>query len=129
MKVFSCLLHKEAIENQVPYHPTCKKLGITHLCFAYDLLVFSNGSVRAVAGIRKVLDDFCRSSGLKCNPEKSKLFCAGIPAVEKDFISSCTWFPLDSLPVRYLGVPLISGKLGRVNCQVLVDRITARIRG
>src|SRR4051812_33726147 len=34
---------------------------------------------------------------------------------------------LDQLPVRYLGVPLVSGRLKHCDCQPLVDRITSRI--
>jgi hypothetical protein len=32
-----------------------------------------------------------------------------------------------SLPVRYLGVPLISSKLSSTNCRVLLERINGRI--
>ncbi|CAL1371606.1 unnamed protein product [Linum trigynum] len=46
---------------------------------------------------------------------------------EKDFISRTTVFPLDTLPVKCLGVPLLTGKLSSHDCQVLVDKITARV--
>ena len=36
-------------------------------------------------------------------------------------------FQVGELPVRYLGVPLISTKLTDVHCKPLVDRITARV--
>ncbi|CAL1370123.1 unnamed protein product [Linum trigynum] len=128
MEYFSCLIHWAAIDNQVPYHSRCKELRITHLCFADDLLVFTNGSIRGVAGINRVLTQFYKDSGLRCNPSKCELFCCGTPDEEQQWISAYTGFPLGSLPVRYLGVPLISGKLTSADCSVLVDKITARIR-
>lgn len=33
-----------------------------------------------------------------------------------------------TLPVRYLGVPLISTSLSKDHCQPLIDRITARVK-
>ncbi|CAL1376155.1 unnamed protein product [Linum trigynum] len=127
MEYFSCLIQRAALDNQVPYHPRCKALEITHLCFADDLLVFTNGSIRGVAGINRVLAQFYRDSGLRSNPAKCQLFCCGTSVEEQQWISSFTGFPLGSLPVRYLGVPLISGKLTSADCSVLVDRITKRI--
>ncbi|CAL1377561.1 unnamed protein product [Linum trigynum] len=70
MEVFSCMLARYVSQDCIPYHPRCKGLGITHLCFADDLLVFSNGSIRAVAGIKRLLDRFYHVSGLKCNMAK-----------------------------------------------------------
>ncbi|CAL1377701.1 unnamed protein product [Linum trigynum] len=129
MEVFSCLMKRAVRDDFIPFHPRCKYIGITHLCFADDVLVFTNGSVRGVDGIKCLLDDFYCLSGLRCNPEKSQLFCGGITDLDRDSLSIHTGFSVGALPVRYLGVPLISGKLSRVDCQVLVDRITARIRG
>ncbi|CAN1196174.1 hypothetical protein LINPERHAP2_LOCUS43426, partial [Linum perenne] len=37
-------------------------------------------------------------------------------------------FKEGSLSVKYLGVPLITGSLKAIDCQVLVDKITARIQ-
>ncbi|CAL1382659.1 unnamed protein product [Linum trigynum] len=53
----------------------------------------------------------------------------GIPAEEHKIIAGSTGFPLGTFPVRYLGMPLMSGKLSKTDCQVLVEKITTRIRG
>ncbi|CAL1361156.1 unnamed protein product [Linum trigynum] len=74
------------------------------------------------------MDSFYKLSGLRCNPAKCQLFCAGIPKEEMLTISEFTEFPLGTLPVRYLGVPLITGKLTRQDCKVLVDKITQKLR-
>ncbi|CAN1147750.1 Putative ribonuclease H protein At1g65750, partial [Linum perenne] len=41
----------------------------------------------------------------------------------------CTGFAEGKLPVRYLGVPLVSGKIQAKECQVLTAKITAKISG
>ncbi|CAL1403462.1 unnamed protein product [Linum trigynum] len=40
--------------KQIPFHPRCKSLEITQLCFADDLLVFTNGTTQAVFGIQQM---------------------------------------------------------------------------
>ncbi|CAL1405087.1 unnamed protein product [Linum trigynum] len=74
------------------------------------------------------MDSFYKLSGLRCNPAKCQLFCAGIPKEEMLAISEFAEFSLGTLPVRYLGVPLITGKLTRQDCKVLVDKITQKLR-
>lgn len=43
MQVLSKLLDKAATERRIGYHPYCKELSLTHICFADDVLVFSDG--------------------------------------------------------------------------------------
>ncbi|CAN0924228.1 hypothetical protein LINGRAHAP2_LOCUS34045 [Linum grandiflorum] len=38
-------------------------------------------------------------------------------------------FQVGELPVRYLGVPLVSGRLKAADCKGLIDKITARVSG
>ena len=46
MEVLNLMLKKNiAVSAQFKYHFGCKKLRITHLCFADDLLVFCHGDV------------------------------------------------------------------------------------
>ncbi|CAL1357151.1 unnamed protein product [Linum trigynum] len=74
------------------------------------------------------MDGFYKLSGLKCNASKCQLYCAGISQGEKQAISAFTEFPLGEVLVKYLGVQLISGKLKRSDCQVLIAKITQRLR-
>lgn len=41
MEVLSKMMDSAARENLISYHPRCKKLHITHLTFAGDLIVFT----------------------------------------------------------------------------------------
>ena len=80
MQVLSKLLDKAAKEKLIGYHPYCKELNLTHICFADDVLVFSDGKKRSTEGILAVFKEFARMSGLNISLEKSTLYLAGVKA-------------------------------------------------
>ena len=43
MNVLSKLLDKAASDRRIGYHPRCKNVSLTNLCFADDIMVFSDG--------------------------------------------------------------------------------------
>lgn len=44
------LLNKAAVANQIGYHPGCRGINLTHLSFADDILVFTNGTPTLLCG-------------------------------------------------------------------------------
>ncbi|CAA7053053.1 unnamed protein product [Microthlaspi erraticum] len=124
MNVLSKLLDKAASARQIGYHPQCQNLGLTHLSFADDIMVLTDGKVRSVEGIVKVLDEFARFSGLRISMEKSTLYLAG--AVKQEM---ATRFAFDSgqLPVRYLGLPLLTKRMSTSDYQPLLEKIMGKI--
>ena len=78
MQVLSKLLDKAALERRFGFHPYCKDLTLAHLCFADDVLVFSDGSKSSIEGILEVFKEFAKLSGLCISLEKSTLFMAGV---------------------------------------------------
>lgn len=64
MDVLSKLLDKAASMQKFDYHPQCKQLELTHLSFADDLMVLTDGKVRSVDGIVNFFDAFAKASGL-----------------------------------------------------------------
>lgn len=56
------------------FHPRCRKVGLTHLCFADDLLLFTKGNSKSIQQVQKILDRFAAVSGLKANPSKSCIY-------------------------------------------------------
>ncbi|CAN1840218.1 LINE-1 retrotransposable element ORF2 protein [Linum perenne] len=125
----SRLLDIEGLSRRLPYHPQCLKLKLTHLAFADDMMIFSNGSFYGLEVIISVLKKFASWSGLKVNPEKCDLFSAGVPASTLAHMCTFSGFKLGALPVRYLGLPLISSKLTLHDCAPLINKVTSRIRG
>lgn len=87
INVLSMMLDKAVENKHIGYHPRCKNILLSHLCFADDLLVFTDGTKRSVEGVLKVFDEFSAISGLNISLEKSTLYVAGISeAVEADIL-------------------------------------------
>ncbi|CAL1401798.1 unnamed protein product [Linum trigynum] len=128
MKPLTGMLDKTAGDKILPFHPQCREIGLTHLAFADDLIIFSEGSGRALSRIRSILDDFYTLFDLQCNPDKCEVFFGGQAKQFKHIAIQVSGFKEGHLPVRYLGLPLISGKLSSMECSVLVDKLTSMIR-
>ncbi|XP_039026534.1 uncharacterized protein LOC120160184 [Hibiscus syriacus] len=120
MNVLSNMLNLAAAKGIFAFHPKCKKIGLTHLSFAYDLLIFCKGNVDSVIGVLSVLDHFYQISGLNLNSSKSELFAAGISSRTLEDLKLFTGFKIGSLPVRYLGIPLVTRKLTAKDCEPLL---------
>lgn len=114
-------------EGKFGFHPMCKEIGLTHLSFADDIMVFMDGQAASLKGVMDVLDSFGCMSGLKINAEKSSLFIGG--KLSDDFYQSATTFgfPLAELPIRYLGLPLTKKTMIKVDYEPLIDRIRVRL--
>ncbi|KAJ9553884.1 LOW QUALITY PROTEIN: hypothetical protein OSB04_017929 [Centaurea solstitialis] len=108
------------MEEGFKFHPRCEKIGLTHLCFANDLLMFCVGDASSVRVLKDALFEFGGVSGLKPSLEKSTCFLG-------NEILEILPFKLGSLPVRYLDVPLISTKLFHKDCLVLIDKVRKRV--
>lgn len=116
-----------AREPRFKFHWGCKELKLTHLCFADDLLVVSNGDVDSATTIKKALEEFSGISGLIPNVGKSTLFFGSVKQEIQNQIKSIMGFNIGTLPVRYLGVPLVSKKIGIKECKPLIDKVKSRI--
>lgn len=102
------------------------KIGLTHLCFADDLIIFSNASPHSLRSSSVVLSEFYSLLGLLISYQKSELYCCKVLMDEQLSIANFLDMRLGTLPVSYLGVPLISGKLKNSDCQIHVNKITSR---
>lgn len=106
MNVLSKKIDKAASDKRIDYHPNCKTLNLTHLCFADDLMVFIEGNKKSIENTLEVFEDFAIHSGLKISLQKSTLYMAGLQEHQRDEILQQFPFEYGSLPVRYLGLPL-----------------------
>ncbi|GKB32138.1 hypothetical protein Tco_0871539 [Tanacetum coccineum] len=66
-------------------------------------------------------------SGLLPNMQKSSEFFGGLSALEQHRILDIIPFNIGKLPVKYLGVPLITKKIGVKECKPLVDKVRTRV--
>jgi len=102
--------------------------SITHLMFADDILIFSNGSVSTVKVIGKLFKDYQLVSGQMVNYQKSSFVCSKyIVGSRKRAIKFWLKIPFANLPFNYLGVPLFKGMVKSIYFSKLYDKITQRI--
>lgn len=103
---------KAATSNpNINFHPKCEKIGLTHLSFADDIIIFSTGDVQSVSLMFDTLHPFGHSSGLELNLSKSQLFAAGVLDFEFQEMLHLTGFTIGTFPVTYMGSSLGHGKL------------------
>ncbi|XP_057532912.1 uncharacterized protein LOC130810803 [Amaranthus tricolor] len=98
MKYMSRILRNA--EGTFDFHPRCKTIKFSHLCFADDVMLFS----------------------------KLAIYTAGIPTDIWEEIRTTSQFTYGSLPFKYLGVPLSSKRLSIVHFEQIPDKMTWRIR-
>ena len=78
MEAFSRSLSMAANRQDFQFHPKCKKINLTHLCFADDMFLFARGTNSSVQIIMDELNKFERFSGLQVNRQKSAIFLARV---------------------------------------------------
>ncbi|XP_062114776.1 uncharacterized protein LOC133826231 [Humulus lupulus] len=64
MEYLTRLLAHYSDKKGFGYHPLCKHLRLTNLCFADDLIIFCKGNVSSVSKIHEAFSAFCDSTGL-----------------------------------------------------------------
>lgn len=125
MEVFCQMLKKNFSNGSIGLHPSASQPQVTHLSFADDIMVFFDGEKMSLENIAKTLHDFSLWSGLTMNQSKTDLFTGGLTLDETNDLTSLG-FKLGSLPIRYLGLPLMHRKLRIGDYRPLLDKITQR---
>ncbi|GJU94462.1 hypothetical protein Tco_1319218 [Tanacetum coccineum] len=153
MEILTLMLNRRVVESGLfTYHRYCSKIELINLCFADDLFIFSYGDVQLVTiikecwvlkrlhgflevtaaqvknrsriGINKeALEEFKLASGLVPSLPKSIAFFFNVLNHTKISILNIIPFEEGRLPVKYLGVPLVSSRLLVRDCKELIERI------
>ncbi|GJW93322.1 putative RNA-directed DNA polymerase [Tanacetum coccineum] len=103
-------------------HGYCDKLELINLCFADDLFIFAYGDVQSVVVIKECLDEFKHAS----IPKSTAFFCNVLNHVKLSILNVLP-FEEGRLPVKYLGVPLVSSRLKARDCKELVEKVQNRV--
>lgn len=125
INVLSCLLANKPEDFKL--HPKCKELGLTHLLYADDVLLFSGGTQESITHLMTCLNSFASFSGLKPNADKSHVYFSNCSSSVVSWFDSRFGIPHGVIPVKFLGVPLISTKLSVNDCMPLIEKLTSRI--
>ncbi|KAJ0954856.1 putative RNA-directed DNA polymerase [Helianthus annuus] len=114
-------------QGNFTYHWGCKDLKITHVCFADDLMLFSHADEDSVKILKTALEEFSAVSGLVPNLNKSTMYFGNVFGCMQERIKALFPFKVGLLPVRYLGIPLLSKRLYSKDCSALIDKVRKRL--
>ncbi|GJY29993.1 putative RNA-directed DNA polymerase, eukaryota, reverse transcriptase zinc-binding domain protein [Tanacetum coccineum] len=129
MEVLTLMLQRRVMEaDNFSYHRYCAKLDLINLCFADDLFLFAYGDVQSARIIKDSLDEFKHASGLTPSlPKSTTYFCNVLNHVKLSILNVLP-FEEGRLPVKYLGVPLVSSRLMVRDCKELVEKVQSRVQ-
>lgn len=103
---------------------------ISHLLFADDMLVFSNGRIRSLRTLRDLLQRYERSSGQQINLEKSSIFVSKyINGRKLARIQNLLGCKIKEFPFTYLGAPLYKGRCKEVYFERLIQIMCSKLEG
>ncbi|GKA19790.1 RNA-directed DNA polymerase, eukaryota, reverse transcriptase zinc-binding domain protein [Tanacetum coccineum] len=109
MEVLSLIIQiRVSKSHNFRYHRGCKDLKLTQLCFVDHLLTLCNGDYKSIEVLKEGLMKFNKISGLIPNMNKSTIFFGSVKAIEKRRNLEIMPFTVGQLPMKYLGVPLIT---------------------
>ncbi|KAK3218488.1 hypothetical protein Dsin_012458 [Dipteronia sinensis] len=128
MEVLSKILTKRIADSpSFKFHWKCDKIKLSHLCFADDLIMLCHGSPSSALVLKAALHEFSLPSGLLANQAKSNIFTSGLSSTTNQQLINLFGYTVGSLPIHYLGIPIISTKLCLCDCSPLVDKVLGRL--
>ncbi|GJU55256.1 hypothetical protein Tco_1228970, partial [Tanacetum coccineum] len=104
------------------------KLELINLCFVDDLFLFAHGDVDSAIMIKDALEEFKNVSGLTPSLPKSTAYFCNVLNHTKLLILKFLPFEEGQLPVKYLGVPLVSSRLIFRDCKELIKRVQSHVQ-
>lgn len=129
MECFSVLLEREVHEGNIALISKCRTTNSSHLVFPDDLMIFSRTDVASLIAIKRVLNIFADYSRVHVNKNKSTQIFACVNESEVQALLRILDFNRGKLPMRYLGVPVISGRLLHMDCSSILESIKKRLAG
>ncbi|KAL5821267.1 hypothetical protein ACOSQ3_023149 [Xanthoceras sorbifolium] len=101
---------------------------ISHLFFAYDLILFGHASLQQANAMKDCLDTFCRYSGEQVSFSKSRVFCSpNVNVGDVRRIATICGSPITRNLGNYLGVPLIHRRINKNTYKGLLEKVQNRL--
>ncbi|PNY04054.1 ribonuclease H, partial [Trifolium pratense] len=104
--------------------------AISHLFFADDCLLFTQAKSSQARLVKEVLCAFCHASGLKVNIQKSRFMVStNMSRIKVAKFESIVHFSHNTHLGKYLGFPMLSGRMRNSDFSFIMDRINNRLNG
>ncbi|GJT93496.1 RNA-directed DNA polymerase, eukaryota, reverse transcriptase zinc-binding domain protein [Tanacetum coccineum] len=94
----------------------------------FTLLMKKNIDCKSIGVIKKTLEEFSKYSGLKPNMQKSTMFFGGLSVPKQENLFQIIPFSIGRLPIRYLGVPLVTKQISVKDCKPLIEKVKVRVQ-
>ncbi|GKC23552.1 RNA-directed DNA polymerase, eukaryota, reverse transcriptase zinc-binding domain protein, partial [Tanacetum coccineum] len=91
MEMLTLIVH-DKVDNckEFQYHFACKKMKLTHVCFADDVLMFCHGDKTSVSVLKQAIEKFVDISWLLPNYNKSTILFGSMKIVDQeDYFGLC----------------------------------------
>lgn len=109
-----------------------RKFGVkvAYLGFADNLLLFSEATPTQVELAMRILNEFCNSSGLNINLNKSKVFFSSMVSRQTQRLIITRLGIMSTLSLgKYLGMPMVHGKATVSIFSFIIDKIRDKLAG
>ncbi|XP_074300309.1 uncharacterized protein LOC141631549 [Silene latifolia] len=94
LEYFTRILSVVTQRPDLRFHPMCRKLGLSHLAFADNLLLFCRGDLASVRVLMRAFLSFSEASGLRMNQDKSEMYMHGITPLATEAILQLSGFKI-----------------------------------
>ncbi|XP_013624959.1 PREDICTED: uncharacterized protein LOC106331178 [Brassica oleracea var. oleracea] len=125
--LLSKLLNKAVVNRSIGCHAMCSVVNLTHLSFADDIVVFTDGSPASLNGILAVFQEFARMSRLRITMAKSTVFAAGRGKLVLEAAAGAAGLSVSALQIKYLGLPLTTKTMIHNDYEPLLVKIQNRL--
>jgi len=95
--------------------------------FADDLILFYKAHPASLQYVMKALEEFHACARLQANPTKSQVVFGGYSQEQQQQCVRIIGLPERSFLLKYLGAPITTSRLTKIECRGLVDKILAKV--
>ena len=114
----------------IPMKALRENIGISHLFFADDLMLFAKVSEKGSETVKEVLDKFCEELGQVISYEKSRIyFSPNISTNLKEKVCNNLGIQATSNLGKYLGFPLKHRRATRGQFNFVVEKVLTKLVG
>ncbi|KAG6658189.1 hypothetical protein CIPAW_04G143500 [Carya illinoinensis] len=97
---------------------------------ADDIVIFLNGSKNSIRELLRVVEKYETLLGQMINKDKTSMFFSQkITSACKRALKRMTRFSEGSFPFKYLGVPIVLGRLKHAHLEGMVNEVWKKISG
>ncbi|GJW12179.1 RNA-directed DNA polymerase, eukaryota, reverse transcriptase zinc-binding domain protein [Tanacetum coccineum] len=103
MEILTLIIKRKVDQSRdFQYHFGCKKLKVTNVCFADDLLIYCHADKNSLKVLKESIDEFGKVAGLIPNYNKSTIIFGSLDDDERKELLEVMPFKVEKLPIRLM---------------------------